>query len=315
VTAAVLATGYGGPEVLEVREVDVPAPEAGQVTVDVRAAAVNPWDLKVYGGAMGHDPARLPLRLGMEAAGVVSAVGDDPQGPAGTLAVGDEVVVYPVDGGYAGAVTVAATSVFPKPESMTWEQAAGLSVTGVAAYHLLEATGVHAGDTVLVHAVSGGVGLTAAQLALGLGATVIGTASAQRHEALRRMGVVPVEYGEGLERRVREEAPGGVDVALDAVGSDEAVDVSLALVPDRDRIATLAAFGRAPQEGIKLLGNGPGADPGSEIRSRARLVLTDLVRQGRLEVLVARTFPLDEAADAHRYLAQGHPGGKVVLVP
>jgi NADPH2:quinone reductase len=312
---AVVATGYGGPENLSVVDVEVPDPVAGQVRVEVRASGVNPIDHKLYGGGYGQDPARLPMRLGFEVAGVVTGVGGDAQGPAGAVRAGDEVIAYPIDGGYAEAVTVAASSVLPKPAELSFEQAAGLSLTGVTAYHLVEATGVRAGDTVLVHAASGGVGLIAAQLGVEREATVLGTASARHHDRLRGYGVVPVEYGDGLADRVRDLAPGGVDVALDTVGTDEAVDVSLALVADRRRIATIAAFGRAPEAGIQLLGNGPGADPGEDIRSRGRLVLSDLVRRGRLRVEVARTFALTEAAEAHRLVASGHAGGKVVLLP
>jgi NADPH:quinone reductase len=314
-TRAVVATGYGSPENLSVVEVDVPEPAAGEVRIEVRASGVNPFDHKVYGGGFGDDPAALPLRLGFEVSGVVAASGEGAEGPAGAVRVGDEVIGYPVDGGYAESVTVPASSVFPKPAEMSFEQAAGLSVTGVAAYHLVEATGVRAGDTVLVHAASGGVGLAAAQLAVERDATVIGTASAGHHGRLRSYGVVPVAYGDGLADRVRDAAPAGVDVALDTIGTDEAVDVSLALVADRRRIATIAAFDRAPGAGIRLLGNGPGADSGSEIRSRGRLVLTELVRRGRLRVEVARTFPLAQAAEAHRLVAGGHAGGKVVLLP
>ena len=104
-TEAVLATSYGGPEVLEVRDVEVPAAGPGEVTIDVRAAGVNPWDHKVYSGTMGADEARLPLPLGLEVAGVVTAVGDDATGPAGHLEVGDEVIGYPVTGGYASSIT------------------------------------------------------------------------------------------------------------------------------------------------------------------------------------------------------------------
>ena len=312
-TQAVLATSYGGPEVLEIRDVEVPAPGEGQVTIDVRAAGVNPFDVKLYSGSMGSDPGRLPIPLGLEVSGVVTAVGPDATGPAGLVEVGDEVIGYPVSGGYAGSLTVPATSVFPKPGSLGFEQAAGLCATGVTAYHLVEATRVGLGDTVLVHGVSGGVGLTTAQLALDRGATVIGTAAAERHDALRDLGIVAVEYGEGLTDRVRALAPDGVHVALDTVGTDEAVDTSLALVDDHDRIATIAAFGRAEQAGIQLLGSGPG--PGTEIRSRARLVLTALAERGLLRVVVARTFPLAEVAAAHAFVAEGHAGGKVVLVP
>jgi NADPH:quinone reductase-like Zn-dependent oxidoreductase len=255
------------------------------------------------------------MRLGAEVSGVVTAVGDGAEGPAGAVRVGDEVIGYPVGGGYAGALTVPATSVYPKPAGLSFEEASGLSLVGVTAYHLLEATGVGPGDTVLVHAASGGVGLAASQLAVERGATVLGTASAGHHDRLRSYGVQPLEYGVGLADRVRDAAPAGVDVALDAIGSDEAVDVSLELVPDRQRIATVAAFGRAGEAGIRLLGNGPGADPGSEIRDRGRLVLTDLVDRGRLAVVVAATFPLAEVAEAHRLVRGGHAGGKVVLVP
>jgi len=310
-----VAAAYGGPEVLEVVDVAVPEPGPGQVTVEVRAAGVNPFDHKVYSGAMGRDESALPRRLGSEVSGVVTAVGEGAVGPAGPLHVGDEVIGYPVSGGYAESITVKADAVFPKPSSLSWEEAAGLTLTGVTAVHLLDATRVGSGDVVLVHGVSGGVGLSAAQLALARGATVVGTAAAHRHEALRGYGIVPVAYGDGLVDRVREAAPNGVDVALDTVGSDEAVDASLALVSDRYRIATVAAFDRASEAGIQLLGNGPGADPGTEIRRAARLTLTDLAGRGRLRVVVARTFPLDEAGEAHRLVKDGHAGGKVVLLP
>lgn len=314
-TRAIVATGFGGPEVLFAADVDVPEPRDGEVTIDVKAAGINPIDYKLYSGAFGSDETQLPMRLGREVSGVVAAVGGRAEGPAGTLSVGDEVIGYSVQGGYAEQLTVPASSVYPRPANLSWEQSAGLSLTGVTAYHLLEATGVRAGDTVLIHAVSGGVGLTAAQLAVERGASVVGTASPGRHEELKKYGIIPVGYGDGLANLVREAAPDGVDVALDTVGTDEAVDVSLELVQDKHRIASVAAFGRASEAGIQLLGNGPGADPGEEIRSRGRLVLTDLASQGRLDVVVAQTFSLDQAADAHRLVAGGHAGGKVILVP
>ncbi len=312
-TKAVVAAAYGGPEQLELRDLDVPAPGPGEVTVEVRAAGINRFDCKSYSGQMGTDESKLPKRLGLEVSGVVTAVGDGAAGPGGPIAVGDEVVAYPVTGGYAEALTVQGSSVYAKPPGLSWEQAAGMSLTGVTAYHLVEATGVRAGDTVLVHGVSGSVGLSAAQLALGRGATVVGTAAEHRHEALRGYGVVPVAYGDGLAERVREAAPDGVDVALDTIGTDEAVDVSLELAP-LERIASVAAFHRG-DSGIALLGGGPGADPGTELRSRARLEIAELAGRGDLDVVVAQTYPLAEVADAHRLVIGGHAGGKVVLLP
>jgi NADPH:quinone reductase-like Zn-dependent oxidoreductase len=144
---------------------------------------------------------------------------------------------------------------------------------------------------------------------------VIATASDRNHDLLRRLGAEPVAYGPGLADRVRALAPGGVDVAVDAVGTDEAVDVSLELVRDRQRIATIAAFARAPHVGIKLLGNGPGADPGTEIRTAARAELVRLAGEGDIRVVVGRTLPLAQAADAHRAGIAGHGQGKTILVP
>jgi NADPH2:quinone reductase len=167
---------------------------------------------------------------------------------------------------------------------------------------------------VLVHAAAGGVGLMAVQLAAARGARVIGTASERHHERLRELGAEPTAYGDGLADRVRALAPGGVDAAIDCVGTDEAVDVSLELVADRDRIASIAAFQRGAEAGIRTLGGGPGADPGTELRDAARLQLTALVARGELRVDV-RPFALDDVAEAHREGQTGHVTGKLVLVP
>ena len=312
---AVVAAAYGGPENLSLTDVDVPPPGPGQVTVDIRAVGVNPFDVKVYGGTFGTDPAKLPLRIGSEAAGVVTAVGPEAVGPAGPVAVGDEVIVYPVPGAYAERLTVPAGAVVPKPAALTWEQAAGLMLTGATAVHTLSATQVRAGETVLLHAAAGGVGLMVVQLAVARGARVIGTAAASKHDLVRELGAEPVCYGPGLADRVRALAPNGVDAAIDAVGTDEAVDVSVELVADRSRIATIAAFGRGAELGLKVLGGGPGADPGTQVREAARLELVRLVAEGRLRVVVGATFPLAQAQAAHRAVLAGSATGKIILIP
>ncbi|MGW2571650.1 zinc-binding dehydrogenase [Streptomyces sp. NPDC001537] len=181
--------------------------------------------------------------------------------------------------------------------------------------HALEAITVGSGETVLIHGAAGGVGLTAVQLAVARGATVLGTASQAKHDLLRDLGAIPIAYGPGLADRVRAAAPGGVDAAADLVGTDEAVDVSVELVADRARIATIAGFERGARAGIKLLGGAPGADPGTEVRDAARLQLTAEAAAGRLRILIADTHPLREAADAHRQIMTGHVTGKIVLVP
>ncbi len=311
----VTAGGYGGPEVLSVAEEPDREPGPGEARIEVRAAGVNPVDVKSYSGAFGMDPGRLPIRLGAEAAGVVTAAGPGATGPAGPVRAGDEVIVYRAPGAYATELVVPGQSVIPKPGSLDWPQAAGLMVTGVTAWHLLAATDVAVGETVLVHGGSGGVGLMAVQLAAVRGAKVVATASPARHDLLRDLGAIPVAYGPGLADRVTAAAPGGVDAALDLVGTDEAWDVSMGLVADKARVATIVAFARGLQAGIKVLGGAPGADPGTEIREGARLDLAGLAQDGKLRVIVSQTFPLADAAAAHRVILDGHTTGKIALIP
>jgi NADPH2:quinone reductase len=314
-TRAVVATAFGGPEVLAVIETPIRPPGPGEVLISVRAAGTNPIDYKVYSGVMGQDPARLPMRLGSEAAGVVTEVGDGAEGPGGRVAVGDEVIAYRIAGAYAADVTVPGASVLPKPSTLSFEEASGLMLTGVTAAHALAVTGVGAGDTVLIHGASGGVGLMAIQLAADAGARVIGTAGESGRALVRDFGAEPVAYGAGLEERVRALAPGGVDAAVDCAGGDEALDTSLALVADRGRIVTIVASRRAFDSGIKVIGGAPGADPGTEIRTAARLELARLASDGKLRVVVAAAYPLADATAAHQALATGHARGKIVLVP
>ena len=309
-TKAAAATQYGGPENATVIEVPTPEPGPGEVRVSVHAAGVNPIDYKVYSGMFGEKPERLPIRLGFEAAGVVDAVGPD----VTDFGVGDEVIGHSVTGASAEQIVAPTSSFVRKPANLGWEEAAGLLLVGSTAVHALTATGVKAGDTVLIHG-AGGVGLAAVQLVTARGARAIITSSPARHDSLRALGGEPVAYGYGLLERVQEIAPDGVDAAIDTVGSQEALDVSLALVADRDRIASIANFAGGAEAGIKLLGGGPGADPGAEIRSAAKSELADLAASGQFKVIVDRTFALADVADAHAYQASGHATGKVVLVP
>ena len=309
-TRTVVASSFGGPEVLALQDIELAEPADGQILVDVRAAGANPIDYKLYSGDMGRDPGMLPMPVGMEVSGVVVAVAPGAAGYTGALTPGDEVIVTGITGGYADRVLAAASDVGHKPAALSFEEAAGLLLAGGTAWHLLTKTAVGTADTVLIHGASGGVGLMAVQLATARGARVIATASPARHDQLRGYGAEPVAYGDGLADRVR--AIGTVDAALDLVGTDEALDVSVELVADRARIATIAGFGRAAELGVAAL---TGDDGGQQIRDASRVELIKLAAEGRLEVTVDRVFPLSEAADAHRYLQTGHARGKVVLVP
>lgn len=311
-------TGFGGPEVLELFETATPAPRRDEVLVEVRATGVNPIDWKLYSGSFHKidprnrtAPAAAVPAVGWECAGIVTAVGEEVTG----VEVGAEVIVYPVIGAYADYVTVPAGSLTPKPAGLGWAEAGGLMLAGTTAVHALAAADVGPEDTVLVHGASGGVGLMAVQLARALGAVVIGTASPPRHDLLRSLGAVPVAYGPGLLDRVRASSDAPVTAALDLVGTDEALDVSLALVKDPQRIASITGTDRRRQAGVKLLGNGPGQDAGTELRAAARESLAGRAGSGELTVFVDGTFPLDRVADAHRTGIEGHGPGKLVVLP
>jgi NADPH:quinone reductase len=305
-----IATRPGDLDVFVFEEYDVPPPGQGEVTIEVRAAGMNPADAKHVGRG---DAADFPQAIGYEVAGVVSAVGGDTEIGSGPVARGDEVLAFRIKGGWATEVTVAARDVFAKPASLSFGEAANLLLAGCTASEMLHVTAVGEGDTILVHGASGAVGVSVLQQAALLGTRVIGTASEGSFEVVTRFGGVPVRYGDGLEQRVREAAPDGVVAALDCVGTDEAVDVSLALVADRDRIVTIAAQGRAKADGFTAIG---GAMPTSlAYRDSVRADLVRLAGEGRLVVPVARTFPLADAMEATKLLMSQHPGGKLVLEP
>jgi NADPH:quinone reductase-like Zn-dependent oxidoreductase len=198
--------------------------------------------------------------------------------------------------------------VFVKPDALSFPEAANLLLAGCTAAEMLHVTRVAAGDTILVHGASGAVGVSLLQQAALLGASVIGTASPSRFDVVRTYGATPVEYGDDLLSRV----PSSVDAALDCVGTDEAVDVSLALVPDRSRIVTIAAPNRAETAGFAALA---GTRPASQaFRDDARAGIIRLAAEGRLEVPIARTFPLADALEAIEVIRGRHPGGKLALV-
>lgn len=306
-----IATQWGGPETWEFAERETPAPGPGEVTIRVSAAGVNPADYKHVSSP--RPGVELPVPIGYEVSGVLSALGPGTEIASGGGAVGDEVVAFRIQGGYATEVTVPAKDVFAKPPRLTHEEAANLLLVGTTASQMLHVTGVRAGETILLHGASGAVGVSVLQQAAELGAHVIGTASEAGFARVRRFGGLPVAYGPGLEERVLEAAQGPIAAALDAVGTAEAIDVSLRLVPDRNRIVTIVAADRAKAEGFHGIF---GAQPESAAyRDSVRAPLLELAGSGRLQVPVAHTFPLAEAPAALRLLAEGHPGGKIALIP
>jgi NADPH:quinone reductase len=305
-----LATDFGGPEVLKQVPMDLGPPKKGHVTIEVRAAGMNPADYKHF--TPGQDPALLPLTIGYEASGVISAIGPETEIATGGGAVGEDVVAFQITGAYASHVTVNASDVFAKPTSLTFPEAANLLLVGTTAAEMLHVTGVRTDDVVLLHGAAGAVGTSALQQARLLGATVIGTASKANFDEVARFGGVPVDYGPGLEERVRAAAPGPVTAALDTVGADEAIHVSLAVVADRKRIVTIAAPQRAKSDGLQWIG---GSNPTSgPYRASQRCRLLQIAAYGDITVPIAMTFSINDAPSAVAALMGEHPYGKLALV-
>ena len=303
------ATGPEGLSQWELREVEVPAPGPGEVTIRVHAAGMNPADVK-YPTRPG---ASFPFPIGYEVSGEITALGADTRIGSGAATVGDEVLAFRVSGGYATELTVPAEKVFAKPSNLTHPEAANLLLAGATAAELLELSGARSGDTVLFHAASGAVGVSCLQQAAIRGVRVVGTASERNADVVRRYGGIPITYGPGLVDRAKDAAAGASFVAsLDGVGTDEAIEASLALVEDRTRIITIVRRD-LESEGIVAIGGMLRAS--AAFRDAVRGELVDLARRGLLEVPVARTFPFAEAVEAARFLMEGHPGGKLALLP
>lgn len=306
-----IARDFGEPEVLEIEDFDVPAPGPGEVTIEVRATGLNPVDYKVFGGARG-DRSVLPLQVGGEAAGVVTAVGPQTEIGSGPVAVGDEVVAFRISGALATSVTVPAKDVFAKPATLSFSSAANLLLVATTAADELRVVPAHSGTTVLVHGASAAVGVSLLQqIALVGDVRVIGTASEQNFDLVRRFGAEPVAYGDGLLERVRQLAPEGIDAAYDEVGTEEAIDVSLALV-DKSRLVTIANAARAGADGFAHVGGGK--PESAQFRDQIRGRLIELAAGGKLEVPVSRTFPFAQAPAAYTLLKTGHPGGKLAVL-
>ena len=300
---------YGGPEVLSVGERPDPVVGPDVVMVRVRATSVNPVDWKVREGFLQERyPHHLPIVPGWDVAGVVEQVG--PAVVTG-VEVGDEVWGYVRrdDVGHGTAAELVAAperTVARKPAGLSFEEAACVPLAGLTAWQALtEAMRVSAGERVLVHAASGGVGQMAVQIATALGAEVVGTASPRNHELVRSLGATTVlDHGAGPVSEQLADYGGSVDAVLDLVGGD-ALDDAPKQVGETSRVASVID----PQTVIGMGGRYVFVRP-----DRGHLdALAGLVDEGRLRVNVARTFDLDDIAEAHRLSQGGHPRGKIAV--
>src|SRR3954469_3210432 len=328
---------HGGPEVFEVRDAPEPVPGDGEVRIRVRAAGVNYADILARIG-LYPDAPKPPVVVGYEVAGVIDAVGKG----ATAIHEGDRVVALTRFGGYADVVTVPAAQVYRFPERLSDAEAAAVPVTYLtAALALYRMAALTPGETVLIHNAGGGVGIAATQLARLRRATVIGTASAAKHDALRSFGVEhPIDYRHAnVAEEVKKLTRGrGVDVILDPIGGRSFTDSYRMLAP-LGRLIIFGLSAAAPGErrsiwrafhawlstprfnpmsminrnrGVFGLHIGHLWDERRQLAPLMDMLISEL-SAGRLTPVVARTFPLERAADAHRFIQSRSNIGKVVL--
>ena len=301
---AVIYETFGGPEVLELREVPEPHAGPGEVRVRVTAAGLNPmdWGIASRPEVAAQFGITVPSGFGYDFAGVV----DEVDGGATGFAVGDRVYGGALGRAAADFVVVRtpAESLWHTPEGISDEVASTLPVAGSSAAAAVAAIDLRSGDTVLIGGAAGGVGVFAVQLATLAGAKVIGTASEGTFEFLRQFGAEPVAYGPGVADRVRTLVPDGVTAATDLFGTETA-ETALALGVPPERISTIAA-GPNPPVGVRPTG---GFDASPDALPR----ITDAILAGKIAVPIAATFPIEKTRDAVTLQAGRHVHGKVVI--
>jgi NADPH:quinone reductase-like Zn-dependent oxidoreductase len=297
---------YGGPDVLHLSELDIPVPGKGQVLVKVKAAGINTGETAEREGAFAKIwPWPLPSGQGTDFAGIVEKVGED----ITAFRKGDPVIGFTQKrDSQAEYVLAEADYLVPKPAHITWEQGGSLFMVGTTAYAAVRAVSLQKGDTLVVSAAAGGVGSVVVQLASMKGARIIGLASEANHEWLTKHGVIPVSYGADLAARIKAAAGGRIDAFIDCFGHGY-VDLAVQLGIPPDRIDTLIDFEAADKYKVK--------SDGSDVAATGAILqelVTD-VDQGKLEIPIARTYPLEEVREAYQELEKRHTHGKIVLVP
>jgi NADPH:quinone reductase-like Zn-dependent oxidoreductase len=341
---AVVLTGTGGPEVLQVQERPDPAVGAGEVRIAVRAAGINFADTLARVG-LYPDAPKTPCVLGYEVAGEVETVGEG----VSEWKVGDRVVAGTRFGGQAELVTVPADQALALPERLSFEQGAAFPVNYGTAYAALIVMGsLREGDRVLIHAAGGGVGISATQIARNAGAEIFGTSSPAKHDAIRAQGVThAIDYrSQDFEAEVMRLTNGeGVDLIMDALGPtsfrkdyrllrsggrlvmyglSENTDNGVRSIP-----VTLKSLAKMPLatmpwwKSLMVMNENKGVfglnmlswwDREGNLDRVTEPLLADL-EAGRLEPVVAEAFPFDRAGEAHEFIAQRRNVGKVVLFP
>ncbi len=297
---------FGNVDVLHLEEVPRPTPKAGQVLVKVKAAGINPGEAAIREGWLENQfPTTFPSGEGSDLAGIIEEIGDG----VTAFKVGDEVLGFTNNRASHAEYVVADTDkIIPRPANVPWEVAGGLFVVGTTAYAAVRAVALKPGDTVVVSAAAGGVGSIAAQLAKNAGAKVIGLAGKDNQQWLIDHGIIGVVYGDGQEERIKTASNNKIDAFIDTFGKGY-VDLALQLGVPADRINTIIDFEAVQKYKVKNDGSAKAAT--AEVLSE----LVGLIAAGKLDIPIAKTFPLSEVREAYRELEQRHTRGKIVLVP
>ncbi|MEJ3403691.1 NADP-dependent oxidoreductase [Rathayibacter sp. YIM 133350] len=297
---AVRFTEFGGPEVLQVVDIETPVPGEGEVLVEVVAAGTNPVESAIRSGVYPERwPVSFPEGQGRDLAGVVTAVG-----PGVTrFKPRDEVMGFVARGSHATHVAVPESQLARKPHGVAWEIAGSLYVAGTTAIDALRDTGVGKGDTLLVTSAAGGVGGLTVQLALRAGAQVVGTVAERNFDYLRMLGATPVAYGPDLAARIRDVAPQGISALADFFGGDS-VDVAIQLGVAPARISTVLNWEAVDDYGVERATAGD---------VHELLTVAELMEQHKLRMPIADVFSLDEVQAAYRQLDRRESLGKIVI--
>jgi len=318
---AILVRAFGGPEALKLEEVPTPRPDAGQVLVRIHAIGVNPYDTYMRSGAYAIKPP-LPYTPGSDGAGVVEAVGDH----ASKIRKGDRVyVAKTLTGAYAEYALTLESQVHPLPAKISYAQGAGLWVPYGTAYHALyQCTMARAGETLLVHGASGGVGVASVQMARSIGMLVLGTAGTEKGlELVRREGAHHVfdhTKPDYQDRILKATGGRGADLILEMLANVN-LGHDLKLLAPRGRVVVIGSRGdvtisprdlmtrRASILAFTLWGTTEAEE--DEIHAGLSAGLDN----GTLRPIVGKELPLAEAQRAHQEILEPGAFGKIVLVP
>lgn len=294
---------FGGPEVLEIEHRPVPRPARGEVLVRVAAAGVNPVDWKLFSGRPMHDPYErsLPSGNGYDFSGTIEGLGDDVDG----WRIGDAVFGGLRYHAQADHLVIDPDLLVRVPDGLPLLEAGALNVTGRTAVASVESQQIAADDVVLVGGAAGGVGILTAQLCVLRGARVLGTAGPRNHALLRRLGIEPLPYGDGLADDIRSATRGGLTAVLDTVGHGT-VDLALALGVSPERINTIADYDARARHPVRGVGGAGAGAPELEM-------IAQLIAEGRIELPIDSVHPLERVRDAYTRSISGQATGKIVL--